>query len=225
MKGNVIVAEEIGFKFYPTFDVISGRIVCLDVYPDDEWIWVEEDEALHWRILESAFSRARFWLDQVAPCDRLAFALAPCLTLQPNLPEWLVNLADSRQLETSQIKLHLGATDVISRIASDQLVSELYEGGFQVSVASFISDDSQFSILSHPHIQTIVCDSHALDGLAQCGIKRRLMSGLADLCKLLGKDLIVRGVADERNLKLMSGLGVRYFQGRCVGSNWRMAGL
>lgn len=131
--------------------------------------------------------------------------------------EWLSGLVCLYQIRPERLILHVSASEpVFSRDAKD-VFSFLGRAGFKICVDGYLADGPFFETLSNPDIHFINCHNLLPKQAVMSTLAWRYVSGLVALAKQLDKTVILTGIDTTGDLKLVSGLGGVWFQGKAAG--------
>lgn len=215
------------FAFHPVRDATTGKLALMEVQPFiSSGRPVHQDEGhtdilfnslrhsrlwpgLEMHFYDQALSQAPEWLRLLDPDVRLVFALNIQTASQDDFTSRFIRILDSNGINPGRIQLQLREPELLSNKLSEDLAWSLATAGLEVSVDSFLADNSNFDILSHPHIRTIKCDR----GLIEAPLNRQYLAGLVSLSGCLDKQIVLDGIDTECQLEMIREIGSPWYQG------------
>lgn len=121
--------------------------------------------------------------------------------------------ADARRL-----KLELTESRSLERrTVSEAAMRELFEMGVEVWIDDFGTGHSSLSYLKHLPISTVKIDKDFVIDLGTNENDHLYLSGIISTVRSRGKDVIIEGIGDGAQAKLVEGLDAKYLQGYYFG--------
>ncbi|MCR5203109.1 MAG: EAL domain-containing protein [Lachnospiraceae bacterium] len=227
---NAIDNGEISFWLQPQYRVSNRKIVGAESlarwkHADGDWIspaiFVPILEkyglvtGLDTYIWEKVCAWIRKRLDEHLPVVPISVNISQIDIQALNVPEIFASLIKKYDLPVSLVKLEITESAYVdnSEIVT-KTVAELRRLGFMVMMDDFGSGYSSLNKLNSLSVDLIKLDARFLrleDNKEQKGIS--ILESVVNMTRNLSIPVIVEGVENENQVKLMSGLGCRYMQG------------
>lgn len=203
------------FRFLPVCDIKTGKMIFAEaVMPA---LGAIKNLQSRTALLDQLLQHVATGLSVTRPDVQFAVTLdVPTL----NEASFLGNFrefCDQRKLDVARLLIQLKEPEFVADEDGALAVSSCHAAGFPVAVDGFLSDDGNFSVLSHPHVGVIKVDQSVISDIHECETKQNFIKGLFSLSQSLEKQLVVSGVDTERHAALVAELGPRYCQGNYVG--------
>lgn len=215
--------DRIELLYQPWFDVRDGAPVGVEV----QW---SHDDLVAWRrtggesrreagfaMIRVALAQFRRWRDAGLNVPALALNLDAVLLDQPDLLSWLGRELAQNGLETRDLRLEIGATDLAD--ATPELLARLRHArdeGYGLTLDEFLTAADSLGAVTAASIDAIKLGRQSIAMLpigATGGSLRRSVIATIGAATNLSLDLIACGVDDEAHREMLGALGIRYLQG------------
>ncbi len=121
-------------------------------------------------------------------------------------------------VDPSRLGFEITETAAIADMSRAQwLIRGLKELGCRFSLDDFGTGFSSFYYLKHLPVDCLKIDGSYVRGLAQSEEDRCLVSGILEMCRGLGVEVLAECVEDEDTLRVVAELGMDYAQGYHIG--------
>ena len=126
----------------------------------------------------------------------------------------LTKLAEQYQVDCSQLRLEITETALlVEPEKSDAIVSRLREKGFLVEIDDFGKGYSSLSLLKDIKADVLKIDMSFLREIRDRERSRIILKSVISMADSLGMDVISEGVETEQQLRMLSEMGCKHFQG------------
>lgn len=185
------------------------------IYPN-HFIEKAELTGLITRLGFEVFKESMSALKNHPEIPRISINVSPLELLNHEYSKNLLEYLDSvhPDLDRSRIEIEITESMVIEDEASFHHIANLSSAGIKVSLDDFGTGETKFDYLAKVNVDVIKIDRSLLRSyVAAPRSYTKLLQAIASVGKCCDLDVLVEGVEDESELKLMQSLGINKYQG------------
>lgn len=221
--------------YQPIRHMASGRIAGFEAllrwrHPDfglllpGDFLAVAEETGmitpLGWWVLDQATAQLREWEEKFPQQEFfVSVNIAHRQFHHPKLEERLAALLRDGGFEAS--RLHLELTESIfmenPKLAVARL-ENLKKSGFRLYLDDFGTGYSSFSYLNRYPLDALKIDRSFVAEMTRTARGHKVVSGIAQLARAIGVDIVAEGIETEQQRRLLRRLGIGLGQGKLLGS-------
>ena len=128
--------------------------------------------------------------------------------------EVLTQLIDKYQINTANLRLEITETALLEDPkSSNKIVGKLRDRGFIVELDDFGKGYSSLSMLKDIQADVLKIDMSLLREIESKKRNKTILRSIINMATALEMDVITEGVETETQLKILTEMGCRYFQG------------
>lgn len=183
-------------QFIPAFER-NGFILQLDLY-----VWNKTCALL------------KKWIDEGQKPNPISVNISRVDLYNPKIDDIIIDLVDSYNLPHELLELELTETSYTDDpIAMKKIVARLQRAGFKVLMDDFGSGYSSLNMLKDISVDVLKTDIRFLAESEVPGRGENILGSIIRMAKWLCMPIVVEGVENERQLRLLRSLGGDYAQG------------
>ncbi len=186
------------------------------INPDD-FIPLAEETGLiiplgNW-VIFSAAKQLKKWKDKNIP-GILSVNVSPRQFYNPDLVDTFLRLTDTYEIPPSHLKLELTENSLIDNpVNAISKLNQLKDAGFSISLDDFGTGYSSLNYLKDLPVDTVKIDKSFISKVHNSKLDYSILKGILFFIEELKLDLIIEGVETREQLKILTDLGCRSFQG------------
>ena len=187
------------------------------IRPDD-FIPLAEETGLiiplgNW-VIFTAVKQLNAWKDLGYSQPVLSVNVSPRQFYNPELVDTFIRLTESYELDPSCLRIELTENSLIDNpINAINKLNRLKEAGFSISLDDFGTGYSSLNYLKDLPVDTVKIDKSFIQKIHNSKLDHSILKGILYFIQELNLDLIVEGVETAQQLKMLTDLGCRSFQG------------
>ncbi|WP_372770813.1 EAL domain-containing protein [Pseudoalteromonas sp.] len=186
--------------------------------PPNEFIPVAEDGDLIIQIgdfvLEKVCQQIQLWQRQFNSSVKVAVNLSAKQFNQPQLLERIEHLLLKYDVSATSLVLEVTESMAMNDIERNiKILTALRRLGISISIDDFGTGYSSLSYLKRLPIHTLKIDRSFVIDIRQNSDDRAIVKAIVAMAKELHIDVLVEGIEDTEQLKILHGLGCDYYQG------------
>jgi diguanylate cyclase (GGDEF)-like protein len=217
--------NDLSVDFQPQYDVQSGQIIGFEALArwtidefgrisPGEFVPLAERANLITQLDQSVFRKAIMLAqDWLLPSQKVAVNVSGRTLLSPGFVEFVEHLLAATSLANHQIQVEITETEIIeNEEAAVSVCSQLRALGVSITLDDFGTGFSSLSYLSALPVNALKIDRSFVQ---QCDSESNLkiLRSIIGLARSLGLNVVVEGVEQESQLKVVRRLGCRHVQG------------
>lgn len=210
-------------KFDSSLEIVGAELLSRWVSEDygsvspTDFMSQAEANGLADEIGKQAINHAAFCISTLAQagyCIPVSVNISACQLMVDGLIDVLKKACNKHNIECSQIELELTETVLLNHSNEvKQRVFDLSSAGYKIVLDDFGAGYSSLSYLREYDFYAVKIDKEFLDNIEVGGKAKVLLGSMISLCKSLGLRVIVEGVENQCQLKIVREFNVEQYQG------------
>ena len=222
-------SDEFLIHYQPVIDLHKNDIHCVEAlmrwkHPDKgmiqpvDFVSIIEDSGLiialgEW-LIKGVCQQLRAWKDSGLDNQLVSINLAPRQFKEQDLVSIFVQAMDAAGIDGRSLMVEITERTLIDNIGEvESTLKKLRELGIGVSLDDFGTGYASLAYLKEFPVDVVKIDKAFIDGIPDSEEDMAIVEAIAGLTRGLKLNLLAEGVENERQLKVLRGLGCQYAQG------------